>query len=358
MELLTRTLLDDPVQPVRMAAAFQLRTAMGQRQMRSWRPGRGTGEFVDQLRNDLEEMATLPLAAELDEWIAAHLDSLGDMDRCGGPPSDIADREPTSRRWAAHNYAEAGPLLADDPVCEVRADAVGQALAHSSDPNLAAGARKDLCPRVRAAVLRALGDLDRADPLRCRLTQRELLSVAAVATDPERLAELAGHPDDKIRATVAANPACPGPLLTALYRDPGWEVWTAAKANPSWPDRVWIVDSLADHGLDQLLDASRLAAAVLNTRTPVRCAEGRSAIYIGAGYLRPRPDAPWLCDRDAVVLHSWGPFCWEHQQEVDECRQSGGSDGYLAQRLRSGLWVRLWQGGPAGPLAELWAGPW
>lgn len=357
-EQLTRALLDDPVQAVRMAAAFQLRTAMIRRQMRSWRPGGDPPEFADQLSKDRDETAALPLAAELDEWISAHLDSLADMDRSGGPPSDIADRELTSRRWAAHNYAAAGPLLAQDPVCEVRADAVGHVLAHGSDPDLAAHARQDPCPRVRAAAIRALGERDMADPLRWRLTQGELLAVAATTQDAERLAELAAHPDDKIRATVAANPACPGRLLTDLYRDPVWEVWTAAKNNPSWPDGVWIGDALADHGLEQLSHPDRLAGVVLNTRTPVRCALGRSHLYVGGAYLHPPEDAPWLCHRDAVVLHSWGPFCWEHQLEVDQCRQSGGSDGYLAQRLRSGLWVRVGQGGPTGPLEELWAGPW
>lgn len=357
-EPLVRALLDDPVPAVRMAAAFQLRTLMVQRQMRSWRPGGDPFRFADQLAQDREEMATLPRAAELDAWIADHLHSLQDMDRSGGPPADIADRELTSRRWAAHNHAAAASLLVEDPVCEVRADAVGQALARGSDSELAARARQDPCPRVRAAAIRALGEQEMADPLRGRLTQGELLAVAAVTDDAERLSELATHPDDKIRAAVAANPACPGPLLTELYRDPVWDVWTAAKGNPAWPDGVWIADALADHGLEQPLDAFRLATAVLGTRTPVRCAEGRSAVYIGAGYMRPHPDAPWLCDRDAVVLHSWGPFCWEHQLEADECRQSGGSDGYLAQRLRSGLWVHLGQGGPTGPLAELWAGPW
>jgi hypothetical protein len=352
-----RALLADPAKQVRMAAASQLRATLVREQMRAWRPGRGTGDFADQLRADQEQVRTLPLAAELDEWRVAHPDPLGDMERRGGPPPDIAERPLyNDRRWAAHNYAEAGPLLADDPVCEVRADAVGQVLAHGSDQDLASRARKDPCPRVRAAVIRALGDREVADA--GSLTQRELLAAAAVTETAERLAELAGHPDDRIRAVVAANRACPGGLLTALYGDPVWEVWTAAKNNSSWPNGVWLVDALADHDLDQPLDPDRLAAAVLHTRTPVRCAVGRSRVYAGAGYINPRADAPWLCDRDAVVLHSWGPFCWEHQQEVDECRQSGGSDGYVAQRLRSGLWVRLGQGGPAGPLPELWSGPW
>jgi hypothetical protein len=356
-----QALLADQSKQVRMAAALQLRTAMGREQMRAWRPGSGTDGFADQLRGDLEQMRTLPLAAEVDAWLEQKRDSLDEMERLGGPPPDIADRPLyNDRRWAAHNYVDAAPLLLADPICEVRADAVGQMLAHAPDPILAARARQDPCPRVRAAVIRALGDqvLDHVVTDLASLARDELLATAAATSDPERLAALAAHSDEQVRATVARNHGCPGALLTLLYRDPEWEVWTAAKANPAWPDGNWIGDALVGHGLKQPLDADRVAAAVTWTRSHVRCAAGRSRVYMGAGYLNPRPDAPWLCDRDAVVLHSWGPFCWEHQQEVDQARQSGGSDGYLGQRLRSGLWVRVGQGGPVGPLAELWAGPW
>lgn len=339
-------LLADPVKLVRMAAAACLRSAVMRDRIRSWNPADG-----------LESLGAGPAwVAELDEWMARKTGSLHEMDRKGTAPADIADLPCSDRRWAAHNYDSAAPMLVNDPVCEVRADAVARFLTGAPEERLAARARVDPCPRVRAAVIRSLGDTDVGEL--DELSLEELLAVASRSADPARLAGLSCHADDRVRAVVAANHATSGEVLRRLYEDTAWKVWTTAKQNPSWPADVWLRDPLIDHGMEQGRDPDRLALAVLRSRASVRCAEGRSRIYVGAGYMNPSKEAPWLCERDAVVLHSWGPFCWEHQMAVDECRQSGGSDGYLGQRLRSGLWVRVWQGGPIGPLAELWAGPW
>ncbi len=342
-------LLGDPVLHVRTAMAGQVRAAAT---LAGMVPGMSATDLMEQL----ERLRTLPGAAELDSWMESNPDPLGSMERAGGAPDDIADRPLPERKWAATNYDNASPVLVADPVCEVRSAAVRRLLSGPADREMVLSFRADACPQVRAAVLKLAGPVPGFRV--AALSAAERVALAASTTDGDLLHHLAQSDDPAERGAVAGNRATPGVVLTGLYRDPVWKVWVAAKQNPNWPADVRLDDPLVDHQLSQQLDPFKLAAAVLHSRAAVRCAEGRSLVYVGAGYMHPPPDAPWLCDRDAVVLHSWGPFCWEHQMEVDTCRQSGGSDGYLAQRLRSALWVHVGQGGPIGPREELWRGSW
>jgi hypothetical protein len=127
-------------------------------------------------------------------------------------------------------------------------------------------------------------------------------------------------------------------------------VFGAALANPNWPvdvptpdpfttiaadspPRGWPGDPLAGSDQPQITDPEILCETIVNTRAQMRCT--------------------W-CDQDAVALHTWGRFCLTHLDELNHDRTDPGDAVYLAERLRSGLWVH-WM--PRSPIEELWHGP-
>jgi hypothetical protein len=209
---------------------------------------------------------------------------------------------------------------------------------------------------VRAAAVDALGPP--AGPIPTQLTAAEEQTWARSATDPNQLHELARHPHPSIRALVVANPHCPADILLDLYQnDPDWDVWTTAKANPSWPTDVWPVDPLTERGIAQMSDPVMLRDAVLGTRAQVRCASGTSRPSTTPAQTSRNDPRP--CEEDALVLRSSGPVCRDHLAQRPAATWDEESDGYLAQRLRSGLWANAPWGGPLDPVTELWRGsPW
>jgi hypothetical protein len=168
--------------------------------------------------------------------------------------------------------------------------------------------------------------------------------------------ELAEHRGLLVRIAVAANSGCPREVLVMLSTSENQLVSSTAFGNPSWPEDLPIPAPYAGREDELPRDPGPLASAVLGTRTRVRCAAGRSKTFNPSGWFHPPPDAVGICDADAVILHSWGPFCLAHQAEVDGSRQHSGADGFLGERLRSGVWVWLNQGGPYRSATELWQG--
>jgi hypothetical protein len=257
------------------------------------------------------------------------------------------------REWLAEACAgSVPPELLADPICTVRLWAVFHADQDAlTDPTVGVLCA-DPCRFVRSAVLQRVGPPAGFDL--ARLDEDGIYMTAEATRHPDLLAQLAGHPSGYVRRLVAENMACPTGILIDLGDDPDLLVRAAAYAHHGWPaDRP--VRASADP--DELpSDPGRLAAAVLGTRTALRCMAGRAALAIPSGYLYPPDDAPWLCGRDAVSLHSWGAFCREHQLEVDGARKHSGADGYLGQRLANGVWAPLGQGGPLARKRDLWEG--
>ncbi len=61
------------------------------------------------------------------------------------------------------------------------------------------------------------------------------------ATSKARLAELATHPDWRVRKAVAGNRRTPGEVLARLARDPEPQVRISVATNISTPDAVYLV---------------------------------------------------------------------------------------------------------------------
>jgi hypothetical protein len=263
------------------------------------------------------------------------------------------DQQVAGFPWATREQiaaGDAGPVpgvLLDDPICLVRRTALGKVPPGAVSGERIARLRIDPCDSVRHGGVWTFGP----DPRRpvADLTVDERQALAHVTSDAARLVDLAADPHISVRLHAARNPGCPPTTLVALAHHP--RVFGAALANPNWPVDVptpdpfaasaadsppggWPGDPLVGSDSSRMTDPARLCETIVGTRAQVSCA--------------------WGCDQDAVALHTWGPVCWRHLDELSHARTDSGGDGYLAERLRSGLWVH-WM--PRSPVEELWHGP-
>ena len=272
-----------------------------------------------------------------------------DLDRV---TAGATDQQVTGFPWATREQiaaGHAGPVpgvLLDDPICLVRRTALYKVPPGDVSAERIERLRIDPCDSVRHWAVWTFGPDPRRPVSDLNLDERQAL--AHVTSDPAQLVDLAADPHVWVRRQAARNPSCPPATLVALAHHP--RVFGAALANPNWPVDVptpdpfatiaadsppggWPGDPLAGSDQPQITDPEMLCETIVNTRAQMPCT--------------------W-CDQDAVALHTWGRFCLTHLDELSHDRTDPGGAVYLAERLRSGLWVH-WM--PRSPVEELWHGP-
>ncbi len=287
-------------------------------------------------------------------WLDMRQHPLDWFTAAGLPDPDVSQRS-CAERWDAAWGAGPVPIaLLEDPLCGIRLAVVQHQHAVGFPVAAHILSWNDPCPRVRH-VTRGRS----APPTELDLavvTADEAVTIVRATKHPAHLVALHTHPDSRVRFGIAANPSCPRDVLETLSRDESSRVRGAAFANPSWPDHLPIPAPYAGREDELPREPFGLLGAVIGTRTRLRCVAGRSPSFLPSAWAHLNPDPVGACDLDAVVLHTWGPFCLDHLALFAGRRQRAGADGFLAQRLCSGVWVGLNRGGPFRPASELWQG--
>ena len=335
------------------------RQIIDRRAGRSRHPGEGATaarweELLLDLQVDLHEHVRAAVHRILDtrgDMMQEEEQSLAtDLDRA---TAGATDQQVAGFPWATREQiaaGHAGPVpgvLLDDPICLVRRIALGKVPPGAVSGERIARLRIDPCDSVRHGAVWTFGP----DPQRlvADLTVDERQALAHVTSDDAHLVDLAADSHISVRLQVARNRCCPPATLVALAHHP--RVFGAALANPNWPVDVptpdpfavsaadsppggWPGDPLVGRESSALTDPVQLSETIVGTRAQVPCT--------------------WGCGQDAAALHAWGPVCWAHLDGLAYPGTEPGRDGYLAERLRSGLWVH-WM--PHSPVEELWHGP-